>query len=71
LKGRGRKDRDDRGRERRHARSIDGMDEVKMSFPRNAVERRAVVDEIDWEDEEFLEFLELFPGMEDLIDFEE
>jgi hypothetical protein len=66
----GKKNRD-RGNARRHARSIDVYDDVKLEFPRTGIERRAVVEEIDWDDEEFLEFLAMFPEMEDLVDFEE
>jgi hypothetical protein len=51
---------------RNHPRSIDVRDEIMADFPTNAMERRAILDEIDWDDEEFLEFLSLFPGVEDI-----
>ena len=50
------------GRRRNQARSIDIVDELKAGFPANAMEKRALLDEIDIDDEEFLEFLELFPS---------
>jgi hypothetical protein len=63
----GKKKRRNGGRQRRnHARSIDIADEIKAEFPATAMEKRALLDEIDFDDEEFLEFLELFPSAEDV-----
>lgn len=61
-----RKDKSGKGH-RNHPRSIDVRDEIMADFPANAMERRAVMDEIDWDDEEFLEFLSLLPGVDDIL----
>ena len=42
-----------------HARSIDIHNSIVAEFPHNAVEKSSVFDEIDWDDEKFLEFLRL------------
>jgi len=62
----GGKDKSGRGR-RNHARSINVRDEIMAEFPTNAMERRGIVDEIDWDDEEFLQFLSLLPGVDDIL----
>jgi len=53
------------GGNRRHARSLDGLDAIKAEFPVDALEKRAVIDELDLDDEEFLEFLSLLPTEEE------
>ena len=53
---------------RNHARSIDVTDAVLAEFPASSLEKRAILDEIDWNDEEFLEFLNLLPGVEDILE---
>jgi hypothetical protein len=52
---------------RRHARSIDVVDAVKSEFPTNSIQKRAIVDEIDWDDQEFLEFMNLLPDLDDIL----
>jgi hypothetical protein len=61
---RGGKDKKDRSR--LHGRSINSIDAVTAELPSNAFEKRSVVEDIDWDDEEFLEFLNLFPDLEDI-----
>ena len=61
----GGKDKSDKGR-RRHARSIDVIDAVKGELPANALEKRQILDEIDFDDEEFVEFLSLLPDFGDV-----
>jgi hypothetical protein len=51
---------------RLHARSADPLDEVMANFPQHALERRAIIDEIDWDDEEFLEFMSLLPDLDEI-----
>ena len=41
------------------------MDDIKAEFPANAFEKRALIEEIDLTDEDFLDFLELLPSAED------
>jgi len=36
-------------------------------FPSTKLEKRAIIDEIDWNDEEFLEFLSLLPEFDDIL----
>lgn len=62
---RGGKGKKKKGANRRHARSLDGLDAIKAEFPVDALEKRAVVDELDLDDEEFLEFLSLLPTEEE------
>jgi hypothetical protein len=59
---RGGKGKSGRGR-RYHIRSLDTRDSIVAEFPANSLERRAVLDEIDWDNKEFLEFLTLFPDV--------
>lgn len=61
-----------RGKDRypRHARSFDVSDAIKNELPHSGLEKRAVVDEIDWNNDEFLEFLELLPDLNDIFDAE-
>jgi hypothetical protein len=54
--------------QRNHARSIDIIDAIKSEFPANSVQKRAIMDEIDWDDEEFLEFMKLLPDLSDLVE---
>ena len=65
---RGKKSRNGR---RNHRRSVDVADDFMAEFPKNAVEKRAIMDEIDWDDEEFLEFLSLLPDVQQLLAEEE
>jgi len=53
---------------RHHARSLDFSDAVMSEFPSNSLEKRAILDEIDWNDEEFLEFLNLLPEVQDILE---
>jgi hypothetical protein len=53
---------------RRERRSIDEFHaEFLEEFPANRLEKRAILDEIDFDDEEFLEFLSLLPNVEDIL----
>jgi hypothetical protein len=61
----GGKEKSGKGR-RNHARSIDVVDAVKGEFPTNAMEKRALLDEIDFDDQEFLEFVSLLPDFSDI-----
>ena len=63
----GGKDKSEKGsRGRRHARSLDVIDEVKSELPMNALEKRQILDEIDFDDDEFMEFMSLLPDFEDV-----
>jgi hypothetical protein len=42
------------------------VDAITSEFPSSKFEKRSLVDEIDWDDEEFLEFLTLFPDLDDI-----
>lgn len=63
----GGKDKSERGgRGRRHARSLDVVDAVKGELPVNALEKRQILDEIDFDDDEFMEFMSLLPDFDDV-----
>jgi hypothetical protein len=55
-------------KERSHPKLFDLVDGIKEEFPKNHLQRRNVIEEIDWNDPEFLEFLELFPDLDDLVE---
>ena len=41
--------------------------DIMEEFPSTKLEKRAIIDEIDWNDEEFLEFLSLLPEFDDIL----
>ena len=52
---------------RYYRRDLDSTDEFITEFPKNHIERREIMDEIDWDDEEFLEFLSMIPEVEEYL----
>jgi len=55
-------------KDRGHQKLLDLVDGIKEEFPKNNLQKRNVVEEIDWNDPEFLEFLELFPELTDMVE---
>jgi hypothetical protein len=57
-----------KGKGKHGKRSVEDFHaDIMEEFPTNKLERRAVFDEIDWEDEEFREFLNTLPQIEDIL----
>lgn len=57
-----------KGKGKHGKRSVEDFHaDIMEEFPTNKLERRAVLDEIDWEDEEFVEFLQTLPQIEDIL----